>query len=228
MGRKHEPPATVKIALMVIGRGAFLVAMDVAVVAAGGGAHSFLGKPVGAAYFLLWNVWWIVTFIGRQTGRKSPYDRSRFLIVALSSLLVPALVVWPPWEHTHFAGGLPKSGPLPWAGLALFAAGIGLQAWAMWTLRGFFTRWLNVQPDQQLVTWGPYRLVRHPGYASYIVCLLGLSLAMGSAGGLIITAASVAFIVARIGVEEEMLRDAFGEEYRRYAAKRARIFPGVY
>jgi protein-S-isoprenylcysteine O-methyltransferase Ste14 len=62
----------------------------------------------------------------------------------------------------------------------LFAAGIILQSAAMWTLRGFYTVRLGVKSGQRLVTTGPYRRVRHPGYLSYIISILGIGLALSS------------------------------------------------
>ncbi len=225
----------IRLAGMVLGRLIFLTAADVVALAAGnGGRHGteevpFLARPVGAVYLVLWTVWWAVTFLGRRSGVRSAEDRGqRWLVLLLGVVLVPTLVFLPPWEYAHLPGPIPRDGAVAWVGLALFAAGITMQAWAMWTLRGFFTVRLGLQPGHRLVTGGPYRFVRHPGYASYILSLTGIGLAMGSIGGLAVAATATLFIVSHLKVEETMLTAAFGDDYRRYAAGRARLFPGIY
>src|SRR5262249_60715294 len=75
------------------------------------------------------------------------------------------------------------TGPLPaWlqgAGLAAYAAGVGLTVWAMVTNR-FFSPVVRIQHERghHLVTGGPYRVVRHPGYAGLIVAMPAGSLAL--------------------------------------------------
>ncbi len=214
---------------MLLGRSIFIVASSVIIILAGGGA-AFLRRPVGALYLALWVVWWLVTSLGRQFGTPSAYDRTqRLLVMALSAVSVPLLIVAPPWEYAHFAGPIPRDGPLAWMGLAVFAAGIALQAAAMWTLRGMYTIRLGRQPGHRLVTSGPYRLVRHPGYLSYLVSLTGIGLALSSLLGLGLTILVLPFILWRIRHEEEMLMAEFGQEYQTYRRQtRWRLMPWAY
>lgn len=213
---------------ILIGRIVFVAASCVAIVLAGGGM-SFLRRPVGVAYLALWAVWWVITTFGRQHGEASSYDRAQRLVITISGIVsVPFLVLVPPWEYVHFAGPLPRDGPLAWAGLALFAAGIVLQSSAMWSIRGFYTVRLGVRPGQRLATTGPYRLVRHPGYLSYLLSLTGIGIAMGSLTALVLTILVVPFIVWRIRGEEAMLVAEFGDEYRAYVRRTRRLVPFIY
>jgi protein-S-isoprenylcysteine O-methyltransferase Ste14 len=136
-----------------------------------GGGWAFLQHLVGASYLALWIVWWLLIAVGRQRGVPSAYDRSQRLILALGIVALVGLIVVPPWEYARFSGPIPRDGPLAWIGLTLFAAGIALQAAAFWALRGLYTSRLGMQPGHRLVTNGPYRLVRHPGYLSNLLCL---------------------------------------------------------
>ena len=214
---------------MLAGRFVFIAASCVIVVVAGGGAD-FLRRPVGALYLALWVVWWLVTSLGRQFGTPSTYDRTqRVLVMALSSVSMPLLIVGPPWDYARFAGPIPRDGPLAWMGLALFATGIALQAAAMWALRGMYTIRLGRQPGHRLITNGPYRLVRHPGYLSYILSMTGIGLALSSLLGLGLTILVLPFILWRIQHEEEMLMAEFGEEYQTYRRRtRWRLMPWAY
>ena len=213
---------------LLIGRLVFIAASCVFVVVAGGGV-AFIHRPVGALYMALWVVWWLVT-AGRQRGLPSAYERSqRAIVMVLSIATVPVLIVAPPWEYVYFTGPIPRDGPLAWVGLALFAAGIALTSAAMRALHGLFTTRLGVQPGHRLVTNGPYRLIRHPGYLSHILCLTGIGLALSSLVAMGLTILVVPFILWRIQREEEMLLAEFGEEYRTYMRQtKWRLIPLVY
>jgi protein-S-isoprenylcysteine O-methyltransferase Ste14 len=114
-------------------------------------------------------------------------------------------------------------------GLGLFAAGIALQVAAFWALRGFYTSRLGIQPGHHLVTGGPYRLVRHPGYLSNLMCLTGMGLALSSIAGLALVAFVVPLIVWRITCEEQMLVTELGAAYRTYKQRtRWRLIPLIY
>ena len=206
----------------------FVLLCCLLIVAAGGGV-AFLRRPVGAAYLALWIVWWLLIAVGRQRGVSSAYDRSQRLILALGIVALVALVALPPWEYAHFSGPIPRDGPSAWIGLALFAAGIALQAAAFWALRGLYTSRLGIQPEHRLVTSGPYRLVRHPGYLSNLLCLTGIGLALGSLVGMGLTVFVVPLIVQRIRREEEMLTAELGQEYQHYRQRtRWRLIPHVF
>ena len=58
-------------------------------------------------------------------------------------------------------------------GIVLQASGLGVRVWAMGTLGRAYSRTLRVDDDQGVVETGPYRLVRHPGYAGSLLVWLG-------------------------------------------------------
>lgn len=211
-----------------IGLSVFVAICCVLIVVAGGGT-AFVRRPVGAAYLILWVAWWLLILIGRQSGVPSAYDRSQRSILALGTVALVGLVMVPPWEYARFPGPIPRDGPLAWLGLGLFAAGIVLQAAAFWVLRGMYTSRLGVQPGHRLITNGPYRLVRHPGYLSNLLCMAAIGLALSSLVGLGLTLLVVPLIVLRIGREEEMLAVEFGQAYERYRQRtRGRLIPCIF
>lgn len=97
---------------------------------------------------------------------------------------MPFLIIVAPWAFSRGFGLLPHTGLLPWTGIVLLSLGITLQGVAMWQLGSFFTLRLAVQVDQALLTTGAYRWIRHPGYLSYLISILGIGLAMSSSGTL--------------------------------------------
>src|SRR5262249_56911861 len=67
---------------------------------------------------------------------------------------------------------------LSWVWLALGAGGLGLRLWAPLVLGRFYTRTLRTDAQQTVVDEGPYRLIRHPGYAGNIIMWIGAALAV--------------------------------------------------
>jgi protein-S-isoprenylcysteine O-methyltransferase len=212
----------------LIERLVFTAICCVLIVAAGGGMV-FVRRSVGVIYLVLWVVWWLVIAMGRRRGVRSIHDRSQRTVMALGTLALIGLILLPPWEYAHFSGPIPRDGPLAWAGLCLFAAGIVLQSAAFWALRGLYTSRLGIQPEHRLVNNGPYRWVRHPGYLSNLLCLAGMGLALSSIAGLMLTAFVVPLVLWRIEREEEMLIAEFGEAYQAYRQQTPwRLIPLIY
>jgi len=90
------------------------------------------------------------------------------------------------------------------------------------------TPFLQIVEDQRLVTDGYYRHIRHPIYLGEIGRALGWTITLSSLYGLGLMVVGIVFLVIRIGIEEEMLVEAFGEEYIEYQRKTKRLIPYVY
>jgi protein-S-isoprenylcysteine O-methyltransferase Ste14 len=114
-------------------------------------------------------------------------------------------------------------------GLAMVVAGVAFRGWSIVTLGRYFRRQVTIEPGQRIIRSGPYRVLRHPSYAGFLLAIAGLGLALGSWVGAV-AAAGVMFLgmLPRIHVEERALADAFGEEYDRYADETARMIPYVW
>jgi protein-S-isoprenylcysteine O-methyltransferase Ste14 len=75
---------------------------------------------------------------------------------------------------------------------------------------------------------GPYRIVRHPGYAGNILSLPGIIMALGSMWTLIPAVAALVIAVIRTTLEDRTLQEEL-PGYRDYARRvRYRLFPGIY
>jgi protein-S-isoprenylcysteine O-methyltransferase len=127
------------------------------------------------------------------------------------------------------AAVLPLPGGVQWIGVGVMIAGLAVRVWAALVLGAAYTRTLRVTERQGLVRAGPYRLVRHPGYAGAVVLWLGAALASGDAlAALIIVPTTVWAYALRISAEERMLADAFGSEFRDYVRTTWRLVPFVF
>jgi protein-S-isoprenylcysteine O-methyltransferase Ste14 len=123
--------------------------------------------------------------------------------------------------------------PWPWLPYAIGAlavvAGLVVRIWAVRTLGRWFTTVVRVAADQQVVTDGPYRWVRHPSYLGLLLILAGLGLMLTDWVSLLLAVlVPMATLVWRIRIEEQALRAGLGPAYDAYAEGRRRLFPGVW
>jgi protein-S-isoprenylcysteine O-methyltransferase Ste14 len=114
-------------------------------------------------------------------------------------------------------------------GLMLFALGWVPVIWAMRVNR-FFSSAVRIQFDrgQRVISDGPYRFVRHPGYTAALVVILANGVALGSWLAAAIGWLGVPILLWRTAKEDRMLRAEL-PGYAEYAARvKWRLLPGVW
>jgi protein-S-isoprenylcysteine O-methyltransferase Ste14 len=127
----------------------------------------------------------------------------------------------------HWSGSIPL--PVQLVGLIGFLAGIGLGTWAA-LANPFFTLEVRIQEErgQHAITTGPYRLVRHPGYAGGIVFMLLSGVALGSWWAILPMLPVVAALIRRTALEDRLLQQNL-PGYADYARTvRFRLVPEVW
>jgi protein-S-isoprenylcysteine O-methyltransferase Ste14 len=115
------------------------------------------------------------------------------------------------------------------AGLILFALANAFSLWAMKVNR-YFSSIARIQRErgQIVVDTGPYRWVRHPGYAAGMLLAVSSGLALGSWLATAIALLGVPFLLWRTIGEDRMLREQL-DGYADYAARvRWRLLPGIW
>jgi len=150
------------------------------------------------------------------------YDPSTVKWGSLQSLA--ELAVFLDYAHWHLVPSLEKP-VLQEVGLGLSVLSIVWLLWADAILVKHFDRGLD---NRELITHGPFRLVRHPRYAGLLGLKAGFALTFASVLGWISLAVAVALVRRRIQLEENHLRGVFGQTYESYMRRTARIFPGFY
>jgi len=118
------------------------------------------------------------------------------------------------------------------AWLSLAADGVVLASYILYVLvlktNTFASRIIEVEQGQQVITSGPYALVRHPMYLAMIMMMTATPLALGSYWAMLPSILFIMLLAARAKNEEELLLTEL-KGYREYTQKtRYRLFPGVW
>lgn len=88
---------------------------------------------------------------------------------------------------------------------------------------------LEIKDSHKLITGGVYRYVRHPMYSAFFLWAIAQLILIPNfiAGPAGVIGFGILYLF-RVGREEQMMLDTFGDEYRAYSARTARLLPGVY
>lgn len=112
------------------------------------------------------------------------------------------------------------------AGALIALCGEMLFGWVVITLGRNYSTSLVIQKDHTLVVRGPYRYVRHPMYSSFTLYFAGISLLSANAiVAILATASLVSAMYVRTPIEEAMMLEKFGDEYRAYMQRTNRYVP---
>lgn len=161
----------------------------------------------------------------RMSKNTKPWDRILLPFYGLASLAV--LVV--AGLDIRLGRGTLVPFWLQGTGLLLAFFGNGLVTWAM-AANAFFAFSVRLQRErgQVVATGGPYRTIRHPGYAGASLFAVATALLLGSLWSLIPAAAAVLLLVVRTSLEDRTLKTEL-EGYADYSSRtRFRLVPGIW
>jgi protein-S-isoprenylcysteine O-methyltransferase Ste14 len=162
----------------------------------------------------------------REKADAKGWDRILVDVVALYG----PLITWIVAGLDRRFGWSPEVAPaLHWIAAAVVALGMAFASWAIVANR-FFSAVVRIQEDRghEVVTGGPYRVVRHPGYAGGAWSWLVTPLMLGALWAYVPALLTVAVLVVRTALEDRtLLRELAG--YVAYARRtRYRLLPGVW
>ena len=115
---------------------------------------------------------------------------------------------------------------LRWVGVGLAVVGFALLQWAQNTLGKNWSDTPRMIKEQTLITSGPYRSIRHPIYTAFLL-ILGSTLLISANWliGLSWIGMTLLEISSRIGFEESLMLEYFGDQYREYMKETGRLLP---
>jgi protein-S-isoprenylcysteine O-methyltransferase Ste14 len=172
---------------------------------------------VGWAAFWLY---WLAAAFSTKRGRVawSRELRIRVVIVALVFVLV---------RLGAFHGHRPNRDPwLAGVGLVLFASGLAFAVWARVHIGRNWGTPMTRKNEPELVTSGPYHLVRHPIYGGILIAGVGTAIALDWMWLVVVGLAGVYFVYSAT-VEERYLTEQFPDTYPGYKRSTKMLLPFV-
>jgi protein-S-isoprenylcysteine O-methyltransferase Ste14 len=180
----------------------------------------FLAMWVG--YFAYWQV---VSKNVKATERREP----RASGLARLTLIIVSILLWLGWVPVPLLNRrfLPESEWSFWAGAAITAGGLLFSVWARRHLGTNWSRAVTVKKDHELITSGPYALVRHPIYTGLLTAIVGCALALGAWRAIVGLVLIFVALWRKLSLEERWMHEQFGETYEAYARRVKALVPFV-
>jgi protein-S-isoprenylcysteine O-methyltransferase Ste14 len=186
--------------------------------------------PLADTLLLVTAAVWVV-FEARQALRQRPEARSADggsrlairLSIATGGIGAGLVKQWVP------SATIGTEATAAWIGLTILWCGVGLRLWSFQTLGRYFTFTVQTSEDQPVISAGPYRVIRHPGYAGILLAITGVGFVMDNWVSVVVLTGAIAIgLVYRITVEERALSRDLGGRYQSYAEGRRRLVPFVW
>jgi protein-S-isoprenylcysteine O-methyltransferase Ste14 len=157
-----------------------------------------------------------------------PFDRGSTRLLGLAFLVAVLTLLVAPVLNVFGLGAIARTA-VGWVGIGLMVGGIALRFWATRVLGRFYTRTLRAAVGQKVIDYGPYKILRHPGYSGVLVMWAGAGIAtLNWVAATTVIVGMCCVYHYRIRCEEKMLCSALGQPYETYMARTWRLVPFVY
>jgi protein-S-isoprenylcysteine O-methyltransferase Ste14 len=185
------------------------------------GSHLFEG--IWIAFLLYWQV---IGINVKETRRLEPAQSRLFRVVLFFAAIV--LLSWASIPVTWLHLPIVPAGPWRlYAGLGLTVSGLLFAIWARAHLGKNWSRSVTIKQGHELITSGPYGLVRHPIYTGLLVAFIGTTIAIGELRALIAIVILFVALWIKLRLEEQWMQTQFGETYANYSRHVAALVPFV-
>ena len=182
-------------------------------------------RAVELVFAVVWAAFWLYWLVAAFGTKNSRVPWRRELGIRAVLVVVVVLLVRVGAFRQH--GGLDTG---PWRaglGLALLAVGLGFAVWARLHLGRNWGTPMTQKDDPELVTSGPYRLVRHPIYTGILAAGVGTAVGL-SWRWLIAVALAGAYFSYSATVEERYLTEQFPDSYPVYKRSAKMLLPFIF
>lgn len=184
------------------------------------------------SFQLIWLTWVFYWWVASRDVKPNEYkesNRSRLLHLIL--LAVAFLLL-----------GLPH-GVIRWFNISILPA----HYWKLWFWTGalitilglLFTVWsrqylgrnwsgvITIKHNHQLITEGPYSLVRHPMYSGLLLAFTGTAIGRGDLQGFLAIIIAFGTLLRKLHIEEVCLRKQFGDRFLTYIKQVKALIPFI-
>jgi protein-S-isoprenylcysteine O-methyltransferase Ste14 len=180
--------------------------------------------------WIIFFVYWRIRAFNTKTTQRIEPLAARILRIFICLIAVALLLITPkyvpvPWLYHQ----LWPTGLLPfWLGAAINIAGLLFAVWARQYLGRNWSSSVTIKQGHELITTGPYALVRHPIYTGILTGFLGMAIAMSQVRGFIVPALFFLAFWLKFRTEEQFMRSQFGEVYTAYAQRTSALVPYLF
>ncbi len=148
-------------------------------------------------------------------------------------MFFPALIIWLILLMVTSFQNLQRplymmQSPMNVVGALIFIVGLVITVKAQMTLKLNYSGTLRIREGHQLITHGIYKYVRHPVYSGVILRAFAIPIYASSLPGFLFALTGIPLFNYRIGVEEKMLIEEFGDEYLEYTKATWKLLPYIY
>ena len=170
--------------------------------------------------------WWAISKNVKETERREsgPSRLARLVLIACAVALLWLPSIPPPWLDKRL---LPPGAWCFWIGAVITAGGLLFAVWARRHLGKNWSQAVTLKEGHELITSGPYALVRHPIYTGFLLGFVGSAVARGEWRGLLAVALVFGALWHKLKLEEKWMRAQFGESYEAYSRRVAALVPYV-
>ena len=170
--------------------------------------------------------WRLMSRDVKATKREELASERLFRLVAMLcavDLLAYPQIMFPPlgWRF------LPAGDFWFWTGAAVTAGGLMFSVWARRHLGNNWSQSVTIKEDHELITSGPYAVVRHPIYTGLLAAFAGSAMARGEWRGVLAVVLVTIVLWRKLRLEEEWMQSQFGDAYKTYAHRVRRLVPYV-
>ncbi len=168
--------------------------------------------------------WWALSVNVKATIRRESV-LSRCLYVG--PLIVAVFLLWGPSLPLSLLRlrFLPQTVWTFWVGSILTATGLVFAVWARMHLGANWSGTITIKKDHELITSGPYAIVRHPIYAGILLAFMGSATACGEFRGIPAIVLVFWALLYKLRREERWMREQFREAYEVYSRRVAALIP---
>ncbi len=179
---------------------------------------------IGILWIVFLAYWWISALGAKKNVRGSSWRQGVEFRAALTVAIILLLQLNGVRSFIRHIEVIPQNPVVNVLGIVLCVAGIALAVWARWHLGRNWGMPMSLKEGHELVTTGPYRMVRHPIYTGFILAMLGSALV---AGPFWLFAAVVSFLyfAYSASVEERLMMKQFPHQYPSYRKRTKMLIP---
>src|SRR5712691_9372727 len=177
-----------------------------------------------------WTLFAVIWLLAAFATKKSVYQESRLQRLRY---IIPLLLGWFLLAKGHRLSDslnhrvIPHVETLAWTGVVLCIAGLAFCILARFALGRNWSGVVTLKGGHELITYGPYALVRHPIYTGLLTMFVATVIVVGHVAGIIAMPFVFGSLWIKLRHEEELMLEKFPNEYAAYQQRVKRLVPFI-